>query len=102
MQLTGLQPFQISAPAQQAASVKPASATEISKSFGDMLTQAMEGIQSQQNQVSALNTKFVVGELADVHQLTIAAEKASVGLQLAVSLRNKAVEAYQEIMRTQI
>ena len=45
---------------------------------------------------------FEAGQLPDVHQLLIAAEKSSINLELTVQFRNKVIEAYQEIMRTQI
>lgn len=42
------------------------------------------------------------GSLTDVHQFTAAAAKAQLGVELTVALRNRAVEAYQEIMRMQV
>ena len=38
----------------------------------------------------------------NLHDITIAAEKANIALQLTLSIRNKIVEAYKEIMRIQI
>jgi flagellar hook-basal body complex protein FliE len=38
----------------------------------------------------------------NIHDVVIAQEKASLSLQLALQVRNKAVEAYQEMMRMQI
>jgi flagellar hook-basal body complex protein FliE len=76
--------------------------SEVAKSFGTFLNNAIDDLNEQQQTVDQLNQQFVKGELSDVHQLTIASEKASLGLQLAVQVRNKAVEAYQEIMRMQV
>lgn len=42
------------------------------------------------------------GSITDVHQFTAAAAKAQLGVELTVALRNRAVEAYQEIMRMQV
>ena len=42
------------------------------------------------------------GQAPDLHSVTIAAEKATLSFQLAVQVRNKALEAYQEIMRMQL
>ena len=42
------------------------------------------------------------GGLTDVHQFTAAAAKAQLGVELTVAVRNRAVEAYQEIMRMQV
>jgi flagellar hook-basal body complex protein FliE len=77
-------------------------AVDVAKSFGSFLNDAMNQVQEQQAAVDSLNQKFITGEVADVHKLMIAAEKASLGLELTVQIRNKAIEAYQEIMRTQI
>lgn len=75
---------------------------EVSKQFGAFLSDAINNLNDQQNTVDQLNRKFAAGELSDVHQLMIAAEKASLGLELTVQVRNKVIEAYQEIMRMQI
>ena len=40
--------------------------------------------------------------MENVHEATIAAEKAALALELTVQIRNKVVEAYQEIMRMSI
>lgn len=77
-------------------------AAQLAGSFGTFLNDAITNLNKQHSALNTLNDKFVTGEVADVHQLTIAAEKLSLGLEMTVQIRNKAVEAYQEIMRTQI
>jgi flagellar hook-basal body complex protein FliE len=77
-------------------------ASGLAKTFGSFLNDALNQLNAQQNEVDQLNTQFVKGELSDVHQLMIASEKASLGLELAVQVRNKVIEAYQDIMRMQI
>ncbi|MGG1520108.1 flagellar hook-basal body complex protein FliE [Paenibacillus oryzisoli] len=77
-------------------------AADLSKKFGDFLNNAITNLNVQQQQVDQLNTSFIKGELSDVHQLTIASEKASLGLELTVQVRNKVLEAYQEMMRMQL
>jgi len=47
-------------------------------------------------------TKLALGQIDDIHQVTIAMEKATLSLQLAVQVRNRMVEAYQEISRMQV
>jgi flagellar hook-basal body complex protein FliE len=81
---------------------KDMSASDMSKQFGSFLNDAMNNLNDQQKTVDQLNQSFVKGELSDVHQLTIASEKAGLGLELTVQVRNKVIEAYQEIMRTQL
>jgi len=91
----GLKPLQ--QPVKQAAG-----AADVTRSFGAMLNQAITQLSSQEHAVETLNGQFVRGELSDVHQLMIQAEKLSLGLDLTVQVRNKMIEAYQDIMRMQI
>ena len=46
--------------------------------------------------------KSAAGELDDPHQLVIDAQKANVSLQLALSVRNKAIDAYNDIIKMQV
>jgi flagellar hook-basal body complex protein FliE len=94
----GLQPMK--ALAQPAA--RNWNASEVSEQFGNFLNDAMNKLNQQEKYVDKLNDQFVKGEISDVHQLVIATEKASLGLQLTVQVRNKVIDAYQEIMRMQV
>lgn len=78
------------------------SGTELAGSFSDMLKGALESLNAQQQEVTRLNEAFMKGEITDIHTLLIASEKAHLGLELTVQVRNKVIEAYQEIMRIQI
>lgn len=82
--------------------VKETGAADISRDFGAYLNDAMTELANQQATVEKLNGQFIAGNLSDVHQLMIASEKASLGLELTVQIRNKMIDAYQEIMRMQI
>lgn len=79
-----------------------AGATELTKQFSGFLSDAMSKINENQQTVAKLEEQFISGDLTDIHQVLIEAEKASVGLELTVQVRNKAIDAYQEIMRMQI
>ncbi len=78
------------------------SAADITDQFSDFLAGAIQGQGERQQNVRELTRQFAAGELADPHTLLIAAEKSSVGLAMTIQFRNKAIEAYQEIMRTQM
>lgn len=78
------------------------SATELTSQFSDYLNDAIHSLNSQHHQVEQLREKFVSGEITDPHTVMIAAEELSLGLELTVQVRNKAIEAYQELMRMQI
>ncbi|WP_127531882.1 flagellar hook-basal body complex protein FliE [Paenibacillus kobensis] len=84
--------------------IKPAgeySPSEVTKSFGDFLQQAIEGVSAQEQTAQATTAQFMVGQ-ADVSQVMIASEQAQLSLQLTTQIRNRVVEAYQEIMRMQL
>lgn len=70
--------------------------------FRDMLLQAMEEVNAMQVEADRLSEKLVTGEVQDVAQVMIASQKAELSLQLAIQVRNKILEAYQEIMRMQV
>jgi flagellar hook-basal body complex protein FliE len=94
-----LQPLQAVIPQPAAKSL---SASEVTDQFGSFLTDAMNKLNEQQQTVDQLNNQFAKGEISDVHQIMIASEKASLGLELTVQIRNKVIDAYQEIMRMQV
>lgn len=68
--------------------------------------QALSGALQQTNQYAlqadTMVKKLAAGEVTDLHQVMIAVEKAGLSLQMTMQVRNKMVEAYQEIMRMQI
>lgn len=70
--------------------------------FGDALKNAIQEVNALQNQSVEMKTKLVTGEIQDIHQVMIASEKANLAFQLTLQIRNKVVEAYQEIMRMQV
>ena len=70
-------------------------------SFGASLAGAIEGLSARQAYSSGLSVQAVTGELEDVHAYTIAATEAQVALELTAAVRNKAVDAFNEIMRMQ-
>ena len=49
-----------------------------------------------------MSAKLATGKIEDISQVTIAAEKASIALQLTMQVRNKVMDAYQEVMRMQV
>jgi flagellar hook-basal body complex protein FliE len=69
--------------------------------FAGMLAKGLEGVQASQSKASDLAVQVANGTLQDPAQYTMAATEAGLGLQLTMAIRNKAVEAFQEIMRMQ-
>jgi len=72
------------------------------RGFGRMLTEGIEQVQGLQDHASSTAGLLATDRLTDIHDYTTAATKAQLGVQLTVALRNRAVEAYQEIMRMQV
>ncbi len=71
-------------------------------SFSEFLQKALTEVNSLQKQSEAANIKLTTGEITDLHSVMIAGEKANLALQLTVQVRNKVIEAYQEVMRMQV
>ncbi|MFZ5650286.1 MAG: flagellar hook-basal body complex protein FliE [Bacillota bacterium] len=70
--------------------------------FGEVLINALKDVNDAQLKADEVTKKFLVGDIQDIHQVTIASEQAKLMLQLAVEVRNKVVEAYQEVSRMQV
>jgi len=70
--------------------------------FGDLFKKALQEVNSAQKESQMKTQQLVKGEGTDIHEVMIAAQKSSLSLQLTVQMRNKVVEAYQEIMRMQV
>ena len=75
---------------------------EAQQSFANTLKDAIASVNNQQVQSDAMTNKLINGEDVDLHEVMITAQKASVTLNATMEVRNKAIEAYQEIMRMTI
>ena len=71
-------------------------------SFSQMIASQLSGAVDLQNQGSQAAQALATGTATDVSAATIAVEKAAVSLQLVGAFRNKALEAYQDVMRMQV
>jgi flagellar hook-basal body complex protein FliE len=94
--VTGALPTLPTMPTTQTAAVGNPSA-----SFGSMLGTAMDGLQATQSKADNLAVQGVTGQLTDVQDYMIASTEASLATDLTVSVRNKAVEAFNSIMTMQ-
>lgn len=70
--------------------------------FRDGLGDAIQAVSGTEQHADALAQDIATGGSTSVHDLMVATSKASLSLEMAVQVRNRAVEAYQEIMRMQI
>ncbi len=74
----------------------------VAESFEKVLSRALEPVNNLQLQSAELDGQLAQGKLEYVHQAMAMAQKASLALDMTMQIRNKVVEAYQEIMRTQV
>ena len=70
--------------------------------FGRMLEEALGDVNQQHLDADRAVADLVSGKSQDVHNVMIATQKADVGFQLLMQVRNKVVSAYETIMRMQI
>jgi flagellar hook-basal body complex protein FliE len=70
--------------------------------FGKALSNAIGALDQLQQQADSGALQLALGQPAELHEVMLAQEQASLGLDLAVQVRNKLIEAYQEITRMQI
>lgn len=76
--------------------------TQRGKQFGEILQDALKSANTYQKEYESLFSRQILGDEIDLHNVVIAGEKARISLELTLQIRNKAMEAYQEIMRIQI
>lgn len=70
--------------------------------FSEVLNNALMKLNDVQVNADNLSLELLTGEVQDIHQVTIAMQEARLTMQLAVEVRNKVIEAYQEISRMQV
>ncbi|HSK95265.1 MAG TPA: flagellar hook-basal body complex protein FliE [Euzebyales bacterium] len=70
--------------------------------FGDALGKSLEGVSKLEQQADKAATSFATGETTSVHEVMTATTKSKLAVDAVVAVRNRAVEAYQEIMRLQV
>jgi flagellar hook-basal body complex protein FliE len=71
-------------------------------SFLDSLSNALGELNTQVNGADSAMASFASGGSADIHTVMLELQQASVGLKTGIAVRDKLLEAYQEIMRIQV
>lgn len=69
--------------------------------FGSLVLDGIDRLEQVQQKSDTLAVQAATGDLQSIHDYTIAATQAAVTTQVTVAVRNKAVEAFTEIMRMQ-
>ena len=103
-----MMPFAVS-PVSPSLPVSPTGSAEITTAanptgaagFSQALGARLDDLQQLQSTADSLAVKAATGRLEDVHDYTIAAAQAKLATEMTVAVRNRAVEAFNEIMRMQ-
>ena len=83
--------------------IKKGSAVESTqKGFGTVLKDAIQDINKLQMDADAAITKVQVDKTGSIHEAMIALAKADVSFRAMLQVRNKIIDAYQEVMRMSV
>lgn len=72
---------------------------EAQQNFGSYLKAAIDDVNKSQVESDVVTQKLVLGQDVELHEVMIAAQKAAITLNATMEVRNKVIEAYQEIIR---
>ena len=89
-------------PVTNTSSAAKSTVADTQKSFASFLKDSINSVNEAQNASDVLTNKLAKGEDVDLSQVMITSQKASITLQATMEIRNKAVEAYQEMMRMSV
>lgn len=78
------------------------SAQNVAEGMGKALENAVHNLDKSQKSADAGIEQLVAGEPVDLHQVMLQMEESMVKLNLALQVRNKVIEAYQEVQRMQL
>ena len=70
--------------------------------FGAALADQIGALEGIQQAADAQQTALATGQANDINAVVVAAERAQLSMQLATQVRNKVVDAYHELFRTQV
>jgi flagellar hook-basal body complex protein FliE len=70
--------------------------------FSDLLRNAIERVEASSADATGAADKFLSGDAADIHSAALATQRAALQFEYVLQLRNKIVQAYQEVMRMQL
>jgi flagellar hook-basal body complex protein FliE len=89
--------------AEASVGARPGATTEVSgQGFGQMLAGAIDKLEGSLAEANQQSAALAAGKADDLTSVVLAVQRASLNVQLAVQVRNKAVEAYQDLFRIQI
>jgi flagellar hook-basal body complex protein FliE len=81
---------------------RPAAAGQGLDGFGKALFDAVQSIDQVQQEADGKSARLASGQPVELHDVMISQDRASLSMNLALQVRNKLVESYQEVMRMQV
>ena len=72
------------------------------KSFSETLADSLGQVNALQNDADKAIEEFVSGKSQNIHETMISVNKADIAFRMTMQVRNKIVEAYQEVLRMQV
>ena len=72
------------------------------KSFENLLKDSIQEVNAEQKVAEKALADMATGQIKDIHQAAIAIGKAETSMKVMLEVRNKAISAYKEILRTQV
>ncbi len=76
--------------------------TQSESSFTDILSDAINSAREAESTAETENAALLTGETDDLHTPLIEAQKAEIALDLAIQIRNKVINAYNQVMNMQV
>lgn len=70
--------------------------------FGDILKEAVQRVDGYQKAADVSVEKFMKGEDEDLHRVAMVTQQAEVSFEVFLQMKNKVLQAYQEVMRMQV
>jgi flagellar hook-basal body complex protein FliE len=96
--ISGINP--ISPPSAVGTLDKPSAVAE--KQFSSLFSEAIGHVEGYRTQAENSTNRFMAGEPEELHQVILAGQRAEIAFETFLQVRNKVVQAYQEVMRMQM
>jgi len=97
--INGINPI---APVPSIGGLEKTQAASGSKEFGDLFNEAVARVDQYRVKAEESADGFMAGQTEEIHQVILASQRAEIAFETFLQVRNKVVQAYQEVMRMQM
>ena len=87
---------------QSKTDVKSKTTDDSGANFLSILKDTIEEVNQEQEKAEVASASIATGSVKDLHQAAIAIDKAEISMKMMLEVRNKALNAYKDILRTQV